>query len=194
MSQTASFELESERLRGGVAAGVILAVLGVLAILFPFVTGLSLSILLGALLVVGAIVHVAHAFSAGSFWGAVWQVVLGVLYGIAGITLMANPVVGLATLTLLVIAFFLVSGIVEVGWAFAGRGNDGWLWLLASGGVSLLAALLLLAGLPSTAAWAVGVLFGVNLLVTGVSLVMLGMSSRRAADEGVPGGERGQGA
>lgn len=194
MSQTASFELESERLRGGVAAGVILAVLGILAILFPFVTGLSLSILLGALLVVGAIVHVAHAFSAGSFWGAVWQVVLGVLYGIAGITLMANPVVGLATLTLLVIAFFLVSGIVEVGWAFAGRGKDGWLWLLASGGVSLLAALLLLAGLPSTAAWAVGVLFGVNLLVTGVSLVMLGMSSRRAADEGVPGGERGQGA
>ncbi|WP_238398243.1 HdeD family acid-resistance protein [Halorussus salinus] len=194
MNQTTNFEMEGERPRGGVAAGAIVAVLGVLAILFPFVTGLSLSILLGALLVVGAIVHVGHAFSAGSLWGAVWQVALGVLYGFAGISLMANPVVGLATLTLLVVAFFLVNGAVEVGWALAGRGNDGWLWLLASGVASLLAAVLLWAGFPSTALWAVGLLFGVNLLVTGISLVALGMSNGRTADDELPGGERGQGA
>jgi uncharacterized membrane protein HdeD (DUF308 family) len=190
MSQTASFEVTPEETRVATIAGGIIAVLGILAILFPFFTGLSLSVLLGALLVVGALVHVGQAFSAGGFWGVVWQIVLGILYGFAGITLMANPVVGLTTLTLLVIAFFVVDGVVEIGWAFAGRGNDGWVWLLVSGVVSLLLAVLLWVGFPSTAVWAVGVLFGVNLLTTGVTLIMLGMATRRTADEESPADER----
>ncbi|MFC7079318.1 HdeD family acid-resistance protein [Halorussus caseinilyticus] len=97
-------------------------------------------------------------------------------------------------MTLLVIAFFLVDGVVEIVWAIAGRDNDGWVWLLASGVLSLAVAVLLFAGFPSTAAWAVGLLFGVNLLVTGITLVMVGMKSRRAARGGTPTGERGQGA
>jgi uncharacterized membrane protein HdeD (DUF308 family) len=193
MSQTAT----PEETRIAVFAGAIIAVLGALAILFPFVTGLSLSILLGALLVAGALVHVGHAFSAGSLWSAVWQVGLGILYGFAGITLVANPVVGLATLTLLVVVFFVVDGVVEVGWALAGRGNDGWVWMLTSGVVSLLLAVLLWAGFPSTALWAVGVLFGVNLLSTGITLVALGVTSRRSGEEaeeaeGTPMGQQGR--
>lgn len=185
-------EMDSGQMRGGVVVGAIIAVLGVFAILAPFVTGLSLAILLGAFLVVGAIVHVAHAFSAGSFWGAVWQVLLGVLYGFAGISFMANPVVGLTTLTILAIAFFVVDGVVEIGWSIAGRGNEGWLWLFASGVLSLLVAGMLWVGFPATAAWAVGVLFGVNLLVTGISLVGLGRATRKATREEVPAGERGR--
>ncbi|WP_458210613.1 HdeD family acid-resistance protein [Haladaptatus sp. NG-SE-30] len=177
-------EMESEQ--GGVFAGAIIAMLGILAIIFPFVTGISLSLLLGALLVVGAIVHIAHAFSAGSFWGAFWQVVLGILYGFAGIFFMANPVFGLTTLTILVIAFFIVDGIVEIGWAITGHGNKGWVWLLGSGTLSLLVAGLLWIGFPATALWAVGVLFGVNLLATGLSMLMLGMATRRAAREATP--------
>ncbi|WP_135823676.1 HdeD family acid-resistance protein [Halorussus ruber] len=197
MSQTATLEVTPEETRVAVFAGAIIAVLGALATLFPFVTGLSLSILFGALLAVGALVHVAHAFSAGSLWSAIWQVVLGALYGFAGITLVANPVVGLATLTLLVVVFFVVDGVVEIGWALAGRPNDGWVWMLASGVVSLLLAVLLWAGFPSTALWAVGVLFGVNLLSTGVTLVALGVTSRRSAEEAdeaedTPMGQRGR--
>jgi uncharacterized membrane protein HdeD (DUF308 family) len=185
-------EMDSERMRGGVIVGAIIAVLGVFAILAPFVTGVSLAILLGAFLVVGALVHVAHAFSAGSFWGAVWQVLLGILYGVAGISFMANPVVGLATLTILAIAFFVVDGVVEIAWGVAGRGNEGWLWLFGSGVVSLLVAGLLWVGFPATALWAIGVLFGVNLLVTGLSLVGLGRATREATREEVPTDERGR--
>ncbi|MFD1511777.1 HdeD family acid-resistance protein [Halomarina rubra] len=162
------------------AAGIVLSLLGLLAIVFPFVTGVSLSILLGALLVVGALFHVAHAFSAGGWKGFALQVLLAGIYAIAGIGLLANPVVGLATLTLLLVGYFLADGIVEILLGLRLRGDAGWVWLLASGVISVLLAVLLWVGFPSTAAWAVGLLFGVSLLSSGLSMVFVGRSSARA--------------
>ncbi|WP_158059211.1 HdeD family acid-resistance protein [Halorussus halophilus] len=182
----------TESARAATAAGVVIAVLGLLAIVFPFVTGISLSILLGAVLVIGALVHVANAFSAGTLGNVLWQVVLAVLYGFAGITFIANPTVGLTTLTILAIAFFLVDGAVELVWGFQSRGQPGWTWLLVSGAISLLLAGLIWVGFPSSALWAIGVLFGVNLLVTGVSMVMVGRGSRTTSDREMPTEKQGQ--
>ena len=164
--------------RRAVVGGIIIALLGVLAITFPFVTGLSLSILLGGVLVVGAFVHAAHAFGREQGRGSrLLQAVLGVLYGVAGISLLANPVFGLVTLTLLVVAFLFLDGIVEIAWAIRARGQPHWAWLLGSGVISLVAAGLLWTGLPSTAIWAVGFLFGVNLLATGIAMAVYGRSA-----------------
>ena len=181
MISTTSAGIESTRSgsRAATVAGLIIAILGVLAVVFPFVTGLSLAVLLGAVLIVGALVHIAQAFSAGSLGSVLGQVLLAVLYGFAGIAFMANPVVGLATLTLLAIGFFLADGIVEIAWGLRSRGQPGAPWLLASGGISLLLAVLLWLGFPSSAIWAIGVLLGVNLLVTGISIVFVG---RRASE------------
>jgi uncharacterized membrane protein HdeD (DUF308 family) len=171
------------------AVGVVIAVLGVLAILAPLVTGVALSILLGALLVVGGLVHVAHAFRAGGWTGSLWQVALGVLYTVAGISLLANPVVGLATLTLLLIVYFAIEGIVEVVGGLLTRSDPRWGWVVASGVVSLLLAALLWAGFPSTAAWAIGLLVGIQLLSTGLLLVAVGYLDREATTTGdSPGG------
>ncbi|MFH5801899.1 HdeD family acid-resistance protein [Haladaptatus sp. CMAA 1911] len=192
MSQATSVDTSSEQFHGGVIAGAIIVVLGVLAILFPFFAGISISVLFGALLVVGGIVHVGHAFSAGSFWGVIWQILLGILYGIVGIMFLANPVVGLTSLTILAIAFFIVDGVLEIGWAVTGRGNRRWMWLLASGILSLIVAGLLWVGFPATAVWAVGLLLGVNLLFTGFSMVMLGRATRKTNAEEPSADERGQ--
>ena len=170
--------MQAQLQQGGIVGGVLLAVLGLLALFTPFVTGLALSILLGAALVVGALIHVAAAFSAGSARGVIWQVVLGVVYGVVGISILANPILGLTTLTILVIAFFAVEGIVQLVWAISGAGSP--LWLGLSGVISLLLAGMLLVGFPATALWAVGVLFGVDLLVTGITMAMHGRSERDA--------------
>jgi len=164
-------------------AGAILAILGVLAIIFPFVTGLALSLLLGALLVVGSILHFAHAFSAQKWTGAVWQILLGLLYVVAGIALMANPVVGITTLTILLIAYFLVDGVIEIVMGFQLRGEHGWGWMIASGVISLILAGLIWVNFPSSAAWAVGLLFGVGLLTTGISMMLVANGGRRAVQE-----------
>ncbi|WP_458207552.1 HdeD family acid-resistance protein [Haladaptatus sp. NG-SE-30] len=171
-------------------AGAIIGVIGVLAILSPFVAGVSLSILLGALLVVGALVHVARAFSGG--WKRfIGQGFLAVIYAIAGISLMANPVVGLTTLTILLVAFLFVEGIVEIVMGFQARGERGWAGLVVSGVLALLIAGLIWVGFPSSALWAVGLLFGVNLLATGVSMMFMARGSRTAAREGVTSEARG---
>ncbi len=171
-------------------AGLIIAILGVLAVIFPFVTGLSLAILLGAILIIGALVHVSHAFSAGSPRNVLGQVILAVLYGFAGIAFMANPVVGLATLTLLAIGFLLVDGIVEIAWGLRSRGQPGAMWLLTSGGISLLLAGFLWLRFPTNAIWAIGVLLGVNLLVTGVSMVLVGGGTRESIAQDVAQGSQ----
>jgi len=166
--------------------GIILAILGFLAILFPFVPGITIALLLGALLVVGGVVHVAHAFSARGWKGFLWQVLLGLVYLAAGLLLMANPIVTLASVTILLVAYFLVEGVVEIFMGFRLRPESNWGWVIASGVVSLLLAGLLWVNWPSSAAWAVGLLLGVALLSSGISMILVAWGGRRAARAGTP--------
>ncbi len=163
--------------------GGIIAVMGVVAILAPFVTGVALSMLLGALLVVGAALRGIHAFGAESWAGALLQGALAILYTVAGVALIANPVYGLVSLTILLIAYFLVDGLLEVAMGLRLRPEANWGWVVASGVLGLVVAALLFVGFPSTALWAVGLLFGVNLLASGVSMVMVAMDGRSHARE-----------
>ncbi|WP_336002614.1 HdeD family acid-resistance protein [Halorientalis halophila] len=167
-----------------IVAGALLAALGILAILAPQLTGITLSLVLGALLVISSLAHVAAAFSAKGWHGSVFGVVLAALYGVAGIALLANPVLGLAALTLLLGVYFLADGLVQLVMGLRVRTNDNWGWLLISGVVSVFLSSLILLGFPSSAAWAVGLLFGVNLLTSGVALAMLGTAARAGRETG----------
>jgi uncharacterized membrane protein HdeD (DUF308 family) len=179
----------SETWRPLMIAGGILAALGVLAVVFPFTTGIAIELLLGGLLVVGGLTHGWHAFGARRWTGFLGGVALAVLYVIAGLVLLANPLVGLATLTLLVGAFFLADGIVELYMGLRVRPETNWVGLAVSGVLSLVLAGLVLVGWPSTAAWAVGLLFGINLLVTGFGLIAIAVGGRRTAQtEGTEAG------
>ncbi|WP_313690850.1 HdeD family acid-resistance protein [Halorarum halobium] len=160
--------------------GIVLAALGVLAIFTPFVTGVTLSLLLGAILIVGGLVHLVNAFSARGWSGSLWQVVLGIVYGLAGVSLLVNPVLGLATLTLLLVAYFAVDGVVEIVMGLRMRPESRWAWVAGSGVISLLLAVLLWVGFPSTALWAVGLLVGVGLLSSGFSLISVALVGRKA--------------
>lgn len=159
--------------------GVIIALTGLLAILFPFVTGISVSILLGALLVVGGLVHVAHAFRARGWTGFLSQVLLAIVYAFAGVSLLANPLLGLVTLTILLVGYLLLSGVVEVVMGVGFRGNDGWVWVVASGVVSIALAALLWAGFFNVVAWALGFVLGIHLLSTGISMIVVARRVRR---------------
>jgi uncharacterized membrane protein HdeD (DUF308 family) len=178
--QTAVPPTVTEGWRYIMGAGVVITLLGVIAIFTPFLTGIGISVVLGLLLLVGAGTHFVQLFYAGSWRRAIWQVVLGVVYAVAGVALLVNPGLGLVTLTVLLIAYFAVEGVAEIALGVRMRGEPQWGWFAVSGVVSLLLAGLLFAGFPSTALWAVGLLFGVNLISTGVSMLSVGNIGRKA--------------
>jgi uncharacterized membrane protein HdeD (DUF308 family) len=189
-SDSSTFVGDSSSLVWG---GALVALFGVLALIAPFLTGIAISIVVGALIVVAGVVAFAGAFSVEGWLGTIWKIVLAVVYVGAGILILSNPTLGLTTLTLLVIAYFAVAGLVKVVFGVTNRSEPQWGWIVASGGVSLLLAALLWLGFPSTALWAVGVLVGVDLLATGLSLVATGMMSRRATTVGGQTGGAGTG-
>jgi uncharacterized membrane protein HdeD (DUF308 family) len=130
--------------RALLVVGLLLAVLGVLATIFPFATGIGVELFFGSLLIVGGIAQGWHAFYERQWTGFLGEIVLSVLYLITGVLLLANPVFGLAALTLLVGLFSLVEGLVELYMGFRVRPETNWIGLLISGVLSLV-----LAGLPN---------------------------------------------
>lgn len=174
--------------------GALISVFGLIAIFSPFVTGVTLSAILGVLLVAGGIGHGIHVFSARGWKGFIWQALLATTYVIGGVTLIVNPVVGILTLTLLLAVFFFVEGIIGVVMGLRLRPASGWGWMLASGVIGIIAGALVWTGWPITALWVVGLIFGIKLLSTGVALVMVAMGSRKAARDATSPGTTPDGA
>jgi len=159
------------------AVGVLVALLGIVAILSPFVSGLAVTLVFGALLVTGALLQTASAVAARGWSGFAFGIALAALYAVAGVVLLVNPTVGLVTLTFLLGMYFLVEGVVQLLMGLRVRANENWGWMLFSGIVSLLLSSLVLLEFPSSAEWAIGLLFGVNLLTTGVAMASLAMAA-----------------
>ncbi len=179
------YSLETEWKTLAVAGGGI-AVLGLLAIALPLATGIAIASLLGILLILSGFVHGGYAVSARGWSGAVWQVVLAVVSIVAGLAVIANPVFGLLTLTVLVIAYLFVDGIAELVTSLRMEADSGRGWIAASGTLSLVLAGLLWAGFPADAAWVVGLWVGVSLLVTGLSMITVAYGGRPPEDDVTP--------
>ncbi|MGQ3411880.1 HdeD family acid-resistance protein [Natrinema sp. LN54] len=170
-------------------AGVAIGLIGLLAMAVPMVTGLSMTIALGVLLVAGGIVHGVHAFAARGWRGAIWQTALAVVSVIAGVAVLAAPAVALVTLTLALVAYLVVDGVAELAAATRMTGAPGRTSIAVSGAASVVLAALLWVGFPATAAWAIGLLVGINLLVTGLSMVAVAMAARPLEDVTPPATE-----
>jgi uncharacterized membrane protein HdeD (DUF308 family) len=162
--------------------GILLIALGVLAIAFPFATTIAAKVFLGWLFLIGGIVQIIHAFSTRGWSEFFLDLLMGILYLVAGGWLAFFPLTGIVTLTIFLAAMFVVQGVIEIAMAFRIRPLDGWGWMLVAGIVAVLAGILILFGLPSSATSAIGLLVGINLLMTGWAYLLLPMMVERAAD------------
>lgn len=162
-----------------IAIGVLLLVVGFLCLAAPFASGIAVTISVGALLFAAGIGELVLAFRAGALGRGVLIFLLGLVAVAAGLVLMFQPQAGLISITLLLAAYFVVTGIFAVIAAFRLRPTQGWGWMLANGIVTLLLGLLIWIQWPLSGVWAVGILFGVQLIFTGAALLTVGMSVRR---------------
>lgn len=164
-----------------IVLGIVLILLGIVAIVFPFMSTIAVKIMVGWLFLIGGIVQIVHAFSTQKWSSFFLNLLVGILYLVAGGWLAFFPLTGIITLTIFLAAFFIVQGILECGMAFRMRPQSGWGWMLFSGIIALLLGILIFAGLPGTALWALGLLVGINLLSSGIAYLFLGMFAGRQA-------------
>jgi uncharacterized membrane protein HdeD (DUF308 family) len=157
--------------------GIVLVVLGVLAILVPMVATIAVTILIGWLFVISGVVGLITTFqmrNAPGFWWSLLSAVLGI---VAGIVLLAWPIPGAISLTLLLTVFFTIEGLASIMYSLDHRKEltGRWAWMLVSGVVDLILAFIILTGLPGTAAWALGLLVGIDLLFGGTSMIAMAL-------------------
>ena len=169
--------------RLAVIVGILMLICGILAIGSPLVAGASVTIFVGAMLLVGGIAQCFLAFQAGAFGKGLLIFVMGALTAVAGYYVFSQPLAGLASITLLLAAYFVVTGISELIGAFQIRPADGWGAMLFNGIVTLLLGIMIWKQFPLSGAWAVGVLFGVKLVLGGWTMIIIGRSVRAVAED-----------
>jgi uncharacterized membrane protein HdeD (DUF308 family) len=160
--------------------GIVLVVLGLLAIVLPPIATLAVEILFGWLFLISGILGLITTFwmrQAPGFWWALLSAVLGIA---AGIVLLAWPLSGVLSLTLILIVFFTIEGVASIMFALEHKRelSGRWGWMLASGIVDLILAAIILVGLPGTAAWAIGLLVGINMVFGGSALIAMALHAR----------------
>jgi uncharacterized membrane protein HdeD (DUF308 family) len=160
--------------------GIVLVALGILAIVVPPLATIAFTLFLGWLFLISGVVGLFTTFWARQAPGFWWSLFSAVLAIAAGIVLLAWPVSGAVSLTLLLIVFFTIEGVLSIMYALEHKKelSGRWGWMLASGIIDLVLAAIILIGLPGTAVWALGLLVGINMLFGGSALIAMALHAR----------------
>ena len=161
-----------------IVAAILFIVLGVFAIIEPALAGVGVALLVGWLLILGGVSHFVSAFEGGGARRVLFQILAGMVFLIGGYYLLMHPLLALGTLTLLLAAVILVAGVCEIVTYFRLRNEQASGWMLFNGIVALVLGLMIWLQWPSSSIWAIGTLVGVNLLLTGITRLMVGLTGR----------------
>ena len=162
--------------------GVLLIILGTLAIAMPFLAAVEVSVFVAWLIVLAGVVHLTVAFHAREAGSLIWRLLVGIAYLFFGVYLLTHPALGVASLTLVLASLFLIEGILNIFLFFKARSVQGSSWLLIDGIVTLLLGLMIYLQWPSSSAWAIGTLVGVSMIISGLTRVMLSVGVRKVTD------------
>ena len=170
-----------------VAEGVVLALIGVAAIVLPNVATLAVAVLVGWLLFVAGIAGTIAALGARRAPGFAYSLMLSLLTAVLGALLALQPVTAIITLTIAMIVYFVAHGAAMVMLAISLRNQSrNWPALIVSGVVDFLLAAIVVSGWPETATWAMGLLLGVNLLFYGTGLALAAVGAHTDASSERP--------
>ena len=154
-----------------VLLGIVLIIGGVIVLGDVAMASFFSAIVIGIVAIVGGAFEIIHAFWTKGWGGFIWHVVLGVLYIIAGIYILNQPVAGLLALTWIIAVVFLASGVVRLFVGFQYWSEGGWL-LVLSGVFGIIAGIIILSGWPESSLWVLGLLLGIDLIFSGVGWLM----------------------
>jgi uncharacterized membrane protein HdeD (DUF308 family) len=172
--------------KGDMVWGILMLICGFLAIGIPFASGIGVAIVIGWLLLISAVWHLLFGVRAGGVGGVLWQILLAIAYGAAGLMILLYPLAGLAWLTLVLATFLLIEALLEFLLFFNIRGRTNAGWVLVDAIITLVLGILIWAQWPSSSGWAIGTLVGVSLIFSGISRLMLSSAVSRGATGATP--------
>lgn len=160
--------------------GIVLSVLGLAAIIVPPIAGVAATVVLGWLFLIAGLAGLVSTFRARAAPGFAWSLLSALAALIAGGVLLWNPLQGLATLTYVLIAFFIVDGSLIIVLAIAHRSNlsGKWEWMLVNGVIDLILAAVIISLLPGTLVWALRLFVGIDMAFGGAALVIMALEAR----------------
>lgn len=160
------------------ALGIVLVVVGFLAIGAATVTSFVTLLFVAITLIIAGITKLVYSFWARQWSGFFVSLLSGLLYTVIGVLFLAKPVAGLAALTLMIGCLFLVSGVFKIAVAFGSRIQQ-WGWILASGVISLLLGIMVLAEWPEASLWVIGLFVGIDLIFYGWTWILLALAAKQ---------------
>jgi uncharacterized membrane protein HdeD (DUF308 family) len=164
--------------------GIVLLILGAIAVGVPPVATVAVELFIGWLILLSGVLGLVMTFQTRGSPGFGWSLLSALLGIVVGIVLLIWPLSGVLSLTVMLTAFLTLEGVASIMYALAHRreSSSRWELMLVSGVIDLILAGLILAGLPGTAAWAIGLIVGINLLFGGVALVAMALQARGSAE------------
>jgi uncharacterized membrane protein HdeD (DUF308 family) len=162
--------------------GILLAVLGLLAIALPPIAGIAITIFLGWMFLFSGVAGLVLTFWARQVPGFWWSILSALISIVVGVVLLARPVQGTVSLTLVLGVFFVMEGVATIMYALEHRREltGRWGWMIAAGILDLIISAMIITGLPGSAEWAIGLLVGINLLFGGASLIGMALAARNS--------------
>jgi uncharacterized membrane protein HdeD (DUF308 family) len=161
--------------------GIFLIIFGMVAIGSPFLAAVAVSVVIAWLIVFAGVVHLILAFQAHGAGSLIWKLLVGLAYLFFGVYLIVHPVLGVASLTLVLACLFVIEGILDIVLFFKMRPMRGSNWVLLDAVITLLLGLLIYLQWPSSSLWAIGTLVGASMIISGVARVMMSLAVRKEA-------------
>jgi len=162
-----------------IALGVLMIILGIVAMLSPWEFGIVIALIIGWMAIFNGVAQIIYGIRTHSGGRTVLEIILGLVYIIAGIYLLMHPVPGLLVITIFLASFLIVYGILALVLAFQMRPLPGWGWMLFDAIITILLGVLIWAHWPMNSEWLVGTLFGISIFVSGVTRLMMSLAIRR---------------
>ena len=161
--------------------GVLTIIVGVLAMGSPLVTGLALAMLIGIAMIAACLAHTINSFQAGTLGRGILRLLFGGITVLAGIAIIGQPGMALATLTLFLAIYFIVDGLTVIFASTAVASGQGKGWVIFNGIITLMLGIMIWRGWPVSGAWAIGILLGIRLIFSGITMLALGSVGRGVA-------------
>ncbi len=158
--------------------GILTIVLGIFAMGAPLITGLALAVLIGISMVAAGLVQTIYAFQAGSLGRGILRLLFGGVTALAGLAIIGQPGIALATLTLFLAVYFVIDGLTTLFASTAIAAGQGKGLVIFNGVITLILGIMIWRGWPVSGVWAIGILVGIRLIFSGMTMMALGTVGR----------------